>query len=95
MSERNLLNLLSTESIRIGIFFDKVLNMNSETFENKIQAIIALFLIFSLVVPTIYGMVVGNFELLDKFIEVTKIPLGVVIAYYFGARYLHNNRPNN
>jgi len=66
--------------------------MNTTSLETKIQAVIVSFLILSLIMSAIYGMVINNFELLDKFIEVTKIPLGVIIAYYFGTRYLQENR---
>jgi len=72
--------------------YGREVKMYSKTFEDKIQAVITLFVILSLTIPTIYGMMTGNFELLDKFIELVKMPLGIIIAYYFGARYLQGNR---
>jgi len=69
--------------------------MKFESPESKIQASITLFIILTLVMSAIYGMVIdSNFELLDKFVEITRVPMGVVVAYYFGTRF-YQNEPKN
>jgi len=39
----------------------------------KIRAIVVLIMALSLLAAAIYGMFVGNFELLDKFIQILTI----------------------
>ena len=53
-----------------------------------VSMIIFIFIVLSVVVSAFYGMITSNFEFFDKLIDLIQIPLAVVIAYYFGVRYI-------
>lgn len=53
----------------------------------KNKTLITLSITLSFILSIIYSIVTGNFELLDKIIEATQVPLGVIVAYYFGIRH--------